>query len=445
MSPCEACEIEVALMPVNAYLESRTKRFSKDLRELSLCGWLPQTLGSVYEDAPGHTFRGSSGVCAIRPEILNIELRWASWSPLVLSSFDLTRLRSLKMPVRAPLDCLKIGAAFLDMPRLANLTITELSDCEDFVNEFRHLGDGIMALSASLRSLEIGIKNCNRPENWERDESFVEPVDVAFFFKKFFLEPTCNEIETLVRGRYNEPREPLNVNILRSSKGQLNLERIRLKHIGLPWWAFQTVFNPETIKELDLPACRIAPNVWEDLCQHTQLHRLAHINYEILLGPFMAFLSTQSTLHFLSFKRPQDIYRVAAIRQNVIDPRVGDIATFAVIEEAPHLGPGTDWGRAHARDAWLLQSRTRFEHLTRSPTSGDSLERFMCSLNLCVDSQYLKASEFVQALSNKTSLKHLVLPADMFDITPVFMVCLAGVLLALESIELGFDYACPVS
>lgn len=363
----------------------------------------------------------------------------------MLSSFDLTRLRSLKMPVRAPLDCLRIGAAFLDMPHLANLTITDLTDSQDFVNEFRHLGDGIMALSASLRSLDIGIKNCNRSGDWEKDENFVEPIDVAYFFKNFFPEPTCNEIEALVRGRYQDPREPLDVNILRSSRGQLNLERIRLRHIGLPWWAFQTVFNPETIKDLDLPACRIAPNVWDDLAQNTQLHRLAHINYEILLGPFMSFLSTQPTLHFLSFIRPPDIYRVAAIRPNVFDDRVGDITDFVVIEEAPHLGPGTDWGRAHARDAWLLQSRTQFEHQIRSPSSGDSLEKFMRSLTSCADSQYLDASIFVKALSNKTWLKHLVLPADLFDITPSFVVCLADVLLALESIELGFDYACPVS
>ena len=362
----------------------------------------------------------------------------------MLSSFDLTRLRSLKMPVRAPLDCLKIGAAFLDMPHLANLTITELSDSQDFVVEFAHLGDGIMALSASLRSLDIGITNCNRVEDWEHDGAFVEPTNIAFFFKNFFPEPTCNEIEALVRARYDNPREPLDVNILRSSKGPLNLERIRLRHIGLPWWAFQTVFNPETIVELDLPTCRIAPNVWDDLAKHAQLHKLANINYEMLSGPFMSFLSTQPRLHFLSFKRPPDIYSVAAIRPNIRGPSI-DLTTFAVTEEAPHLGPGTEWGRAHARESLLLQSRIQFEHLIRLRNPGDSLENLIHSLNSCVDSQYLNNSDFVKALKNKTSLRHLVLPADLFDITPNFMACLAAVLLALESIEIGFDYACPVS
>lgn len=443
MSPCEACEIEVALLPIKAYLESCAGMFSKDLRELCLRGCLPETLESMNEDAPGHILKGVPGLCALRPEILNIELRWANWSPIMLSSFDLTRVRSLKMPVRAPLDCLKIGAAFLDMPHLANLTITELSDSQDFVNEFRHLGDGIIALSASLRSLDIGITNCNRVEDWENDEAFVEPADAAFFFKSFFPEPTCYEIEALVRARYNDPREPLDANILRSSKGQLNLERIRLRHIGLPWWAFQTVFNPETIRVLDLPTCRIAPNVWDDLAKHAQLHKLANINYEMLSGPFVRFLSTQPRLHFLSLKRPPDIYSVAAIRPNIRDPSI-DSTTFAVTE-APHLGPSTEWGRAYARESLLLQFRIQFEHLIRLPDPGDSLENLTRSLSSCVDSQHPKSLDFVNALSNKTWLKRLVLPADMFDITPSFLACLADVLPALESIELGFDYSCLVS
>lgn len=411
MSPCEACEIEVALLPLNAYLNCQARNVCKDLRELKLSGWLPQTLESVNEGTPGHTFKGPLGVCALRPEILNIEVRWPSWSPIMLSSFDLTRLRSLKMPVRAPLDCRKIGAAFLGMPHLEYLTITALSDSQDFVDEFRHLGDGIMALSSALRSLDVTITNCNRAEDWEKDEAFVEPDDVAFFFQKFFPEPSCHQIEALVRARYEDPRESLDVNILQSSKGQLNLERLRLEHIGLPWWAFQTVFNPETIKELDLPTCRTAPNVWVDLGKHAQLYKLAHINYDVLSGPFRSFLSTQHSLRSLSFARPPDIYILAGA-QNLLDTGT-DITDFAVKEAAPHLGPGTEWGRTRTRN-----------------------------VSLC---QYPSNSDFVRLLSSKTSLRHLVLPADMFDITRKFITILATKMPALESIELAFDYACPVS
>lgn len=446
LSPCEVCEIEAALLSVNAFLDCRARQFSKVLRGLTLSGWLPQTLESVNKDAPGHTFKGARGLCALQPEVLNIELRWASWSPIMLSGFDLTRLRSLKMPVRAPLDCLKVGAAFMGMPRLANLTITELSDSQEFVDEFCHLGDGILALSSSLRSLNISISNCNRAEGWEKDEAFVEPGDVAFFFKKFFLEPSCDRIEALVKARYNDPREPPDVNILRSSKGPLNLERICLKNIGLPWWSFQTVFNPKTVKELNLPTCRVAPNVWDDLGKHAQVHKVANINYEMLSGPFMSFLSTQHNLHFLSFARPPDIYNVANIRSNLLDTRV-DVASFSVTKAAPHLGNGTEWGRACARNAWLLQSKKSWiqhEHLIQSPSSWSYFEDLIRSLNSYSQCQYPRKSDFVKALSTKTSLKHLVLPADMFDITPKFMACLAIELPALESIEWGFDYACPV-
>ena len=412
MCPCEACEIEVAWRPINAYLDCQRSNVSEDLRELTISGWLPQTLESVNDDIPGHTFKGTRGVFALRPETLNIELHWATWSPVMLSSFDLTRLRSLKMPVRAPVDCVKIGAAFRGMPHLESLTITDLSDSQDFVNEFHHLGDGIMSLSSSLHSLDVTITNCNRAENWNKDEAFTEPGDIAFFFKMFFPEPSCHQIEALVRARYKDPWEPLDVDILRSSRGQLNLERLRFKHIGLPWWAFQTVFNPETIKKLDLPACRVAANVWEDLGKHAQLRELAHINYEALSGPFRSFLSTQHNLRFLSFARPPDIYSVAGIRSAFGEDQV-DVTVFVVTEAAPHLGPGTEWGKVHARNA--------------------SLHHYPSSL------------EFLMLLSNKTSLKHLIIPADMFDITPSFMARLARELPALESIELGFDYTCLVS
>ena len=448
VSPCEACEIEVALLSVNAHLDRRAKKFGRDLRGLRLSGRLPQTLGSMNEDAPGHTLKDAGGMCGLSPEVLNIELRWATWSPLLLCSFDLTRLRSLKMPVRAPLDCLTIGAAFLGMPRLADLTITDLCDSQAFVEEFRHLGDGILALSSSLRSLVIEITNCNRAEGWEQDKAFVEPGDSAFLFKAFFPEPSCKRIETLIRARYDDPREPLDVNIFRSSQGQLNLEHIRLKHIGLPWWSFQTVFNSRTIKGLDLPMCRVTPSVWDDLGKHAQLHKLANIDYEMFSGTpaLMSFLSTQSRLQILSFKRPPDLYQIAGTTS--LDHGQADSTSFSVKEAAPHLGLGTEWGRAHARDAWLLQSSKSWiqhEYLIQSPSSWIYFDNLIRSLSPYIDYQYPKKSDFVKILSDKLLLRHLIIPADMFDVTPSFMACLAGELPALESIELGFDYACPVS
>ena len=444
LAPCEACEIGQALRSVNEYLDGRAENISKSLRKLTLSGCLPDTDDSVNDDAPGHTFKGAGGLCALRPECLNIELRWAYWSPVMLSSFDLTTLRSLTMPVRMPLDCPKIGAAFMDMPHLVNLTITELSDSEDFVDQFCHLGDGIMALSTSLRSLDLSITNCNR-RGWA-DEAFVQPDNIAYFFAAFFPEPSHDRIEASVRAKFKDPREPLNANLTRSPKGPLNLERIRLRHVDLPWWAFETVFSPHSIKDLDLATCRVAPNTWDDLGKYAQLCRLAGINYEMLSGTFMHFLPTQHSLIYLSFARPPDIYTVAGT--GLDDLNLLSDVTFFAFEAAPLLGPGTQWGRAHARQNWLLQSRKswiQYEPLIQSPKSWICFENLVNSLGSYEDYQYPKKSAFAKTMSNKTSLKHLVLPPDMFDITPAFMACLAMLAPALESVELGFDYASPVS
>ena len=444
LTPCEACEIGQALRSLNKYLDRRAASISNNLRKLTLSGELPSTFDSVNDDPPGHTFRGAGGLCALRPECLNIELRWAYWSPVMLSSFDLTTLRSLTMPVRMPLDCVKIGAAFMDMPHLVDLTITELSDSEEFVDQFCHLGDGIMALSNSLRTLDLSITNCNR-RGWE-DDAFVQPDDITFFFGAFFPKPSRDRVEALVRANFEDPREPLDVDLTRSSKGPLNLERIRLRHIDLPWWAFETVFSPHSIKELDLSACRVASNTWNDLGRYAHLHRLAGVNYEIISGTFMRFLPTQHCLEYLSFARPPDIYTVAGTGSDDLD-LLSDVVFFA-IENAPLLGPGTQWGRAHARQNWLLQSRKswiQYEQLIQSPNSWICYENLIHSLGSYEEYQYPKKSTFAMTLSNTTLLKHLVLPPDMFDITPAFMAYLAMLVLALESVELGFDYASPVS
>ena len=444
LAPCEACEIGQALRSVNDYLDRRAQKVSKSLRKLTLSGYLPSTFESVNDEAPGHTFKGAGGLCALRPECLNVELRWAYWSPVMLSSFDLTTLKSLTMPVRMPLDCLKIGATLMDMPQLVDLTITELCDSKDFVDQFCHLGDGIMALSTSLRTLDLSITNCNR-RGWE-DDAFVQPDNIAFFFAAFFPEPSYDRVEASVRAKFKDPREPLDVDLTRSSKGPLNLERIRLRHIDLPWWAFETVFSPYSIKELDLSTCRMAPNTWDNLGKYAQLRRLAGINYEILPGPFMDFLPTQHNLESLSFARPPNIYTVIGTGSDHLDLQAD--AIYFTCKAAPLMGPGTQWSRAQAKQTWLLQSRNswvQYDHLIKSPNSWISYENLIHSLGSYQEYQYPKRSAFAKTLSNKTSLKHLVLPADMFDITPRFMAYLATLVPALESVELGFDYASPVS
>ena len=443
----------MALSPIGTYLHYRAKRARKDLRRLTLSGELPATLPSVNEFTPDHTLKEHWGLFALRPEILNIDLPSASWSSIMLSGFDLTRLKSLSVAVSAPMECLKIGAALMDMPHLAHLTITELPDGQEFVKEFRHLGDGILALWSSLRSLDIEMTSFNPdsiPEGfWTSNEAFLEPKDIDFFFKEFFPEPSFSQVEALIRARYDDPREPPDVNLLRSPRCQLNLERLRLKHIGLPWWAFQTVFSPHAIKDLDLPECRAAKNIWDDLRKDAKIHKLANINYVMLTDSFMNFLSIQNSLRFLSFARPPDVYDTVRVRYNIPDyDRRASSLSLRVTEAAPHLGLGTAWGKAHARKVWLLHSRqswTQHEHMIWSSESWSYCKNLIRSLKSYDQFEYPKKSDFMKELSNMTLLKHLVIPADMFDITPKFMACLAIELPALEYIEWAFDYACPVS
>ena len=448
-SPPWVCQTKKALRPIRKYLQNRAKRVRKDLRRLTLSGSLPATLQSVNEITPGHKLKEPWGLFALRPEILNIELTSASWGVIMLSGFDSTRLKSLRVPVSAPGDCLRIGAALKGMPHLAHLTITELSDGQEFVKEFRHLGDGILALWSSLRSLDIDIASLDPGRSWRRSQAFLEPQDVGFFFREFFPEPSYSQVEALIRARYDDPREPPDVHLLRSPRCQLNLERLRLRHIGLPWWAFQTVFSPHTIKDLDLPKCRAAENVWDDLGKHAKIHKLANTSYAMLTGSFMNFLSTQNSLRFLSFARPPDVYNAVRVWSYV--QGFGHQTSFVSLrltEAAPHLGLGTAWGKAHARKVWLLQSRKSWiqhEHLIRSSESWSYFKDLIRSLNSYDQYEYPKKSDFMKALSNMTLLKHLVIPADMFDITPKFMACLAIELPALEYIEWAFDYACPVS
>lgn len=366
---------------------------------------------------PAHSFLGLGGIVDICPEVLNFELHWSHWTSTVLFAFDTARLRSLTIPVRSPSDCIRIRLALKRMPNLESLTIKEIPDIQDFIDRFHHLGRGILALAPTLRALSLSLTNMNRKSDWEKDEAFVEPDDLAFFFKHFFPEPTPRDIAMLARRRFLDPREDTDINILQSTKGPLNIETMELRHIGLPWWAFQTVFNPSTIKTLSLPKCKVEPTVWDDLGSWCKLITLTRISYDMLPGAFLRFLSAQNELRALSFMRPCHKYDLVDVsfEWNQLTAIMG----LAVVE--PSMGPGTAWGRARARDAW---------HNSMGGLWNDYYH-------------YPKRSAFVSALSHKRSLKHLVLPPNMFDVTPAFLAYLAIELPALENLELGFDYDCP--
>ena len=55
--------------------------------------WTPEALAV---SSLLHTFEGTRGLYALRPEFLNYELRWVTSSRMILSDFDLTRLKATR-------------------------------------------------------------------------------------------------------------------------------------------------------------------------------------------------------------------------------------------------------------------------------------------------------------------------------------------------------------
>lgn len=301
----------------------------------------------------------------------------------------------------------------MNLSQLCSLTLVDLPDNDEFIDEYHHLGTGILALRP-LRVLDISMTNHARPETFEDREAFVEPKYPAFFFNAFFSEPNTQQVAAHVRRMYENPRVPVQTNLNMSNQGSLNLERLRLWHVNLPYWAFQTVFNPTSIREFELLNCRVDPYVWQQLrTRRADMRALTNIRYDLLCEEFLEFVTTQRNLQSLSFARPPDTYHfVQEIDEN------GNPLDLLVerLHAASEFGPGTAWGRA----AWRGPPWSRYQY----PTS----------------------KQFANALRGKPDLRHLVIPFDMWDITPAFLGRLgAGLpglgpgLPGLESIELGFD------
>jgi len=427
---CQACWLELGLTSVDEYLATkvhrfpegpfpfpRVHRFPRGVREVILGGrLLGEPCPGTDDWNPAYPFLSDQGFRSLTPQFVNIDLHWSSWTPAMLRAFNPATLRKLKILVHRPSDCLKLEVALDRLPRLKALSLVDLPDINEFIDEYHHLGTGILDLRPSLRSLEISITNLNRPDEYRDREAFVEPRDLSFFFNALFPEPSTPQVAAHVRRMFEDPRTPVQTNLLMSNRGLLDLERLHLRHVGLPYWAFQTVLNPTTIKELHLPKCRIDPLVWDHLRSgKADTHALTDIRYDQLCKQFLDFVTTQKNLESLSFARPPDTYHMV---DRTVDNWVTWFAVPEILQAAPESGPGTAWGRAR----W----------------SGAQWNRF----------QYPTDSEFTNALRNKHHLKHLVLPIGMWDISPAFigrlgtgLPGLGAKLPALESIEWGFDHA----
>lgn len=129
---------------------------------------------------------------------------------------------------------------------------------------------------------------------------------------------------------------------------------------------------------------------------------------DLLSAPFLKFVQSQSKLQTLTFNRPQDIFAETGIHEQddfvwmYIQPVVG----------YPQLGPATMWFKQNC--APLPEG---------FPTS----------------------TEFAVALLDKKHLRHLRIPANLFDITKDFLLQLHVGTRGIEHPKIGFDYHDVVS
>lgn len=370
---------------VSQRLSQNDYKLGKGIKELTLSGYFPSQDTSGYA-LTSHPFTTSSGFKEIRPETLKVNLGWDDWDFDILHGMSVTNLKVLRLPLRLPSDCVRLGMALTIMPSLASLAITNIPDREEFLKELKHIGKGILSCASTLRELDIEMTNFNRPASWDKDERFIEPKDNGSLFCKLFPCPPMDDISALFERHSRQGTDTM-------VEAPLSLTKLRLKHVSLPRYSFGIVFNTMTVKHLHLPYSKVDEGVWKILKIYSQLDSLTDISYDMLSAGFLDFLGEQSSLKELTFARPQDRFDATDVTFYGANAHM----MIRVSEEAPRVGP--DAG-----------------------------------------AKYPSLDHFLSSLQEMRKLKHLGLPADMFTITRDCLFSIAQSLSGLEHLELGFDY-----
>ena len=245
---------------------------------------------------------------------LIIDLPWDMFTPSLLYAVSpkdqpTHPLRVLKTPVGLPEDCYVLGHALSQLPNLKSLTITDVPDEEDFLNEaIPFLSRWIRQRASSLIHLDITLTDPNRPRSREIDR-FAVPHELDYHFNIFFPAPSDRELvesrQALAWAGNDAPlyRKPL-----------FELESLRLKYFGIHADSFNHYNNLRKIKNLSLPHCAVHPKVWVELARLAQLVSLLEIDYSLLTSsgdndnPLLTFLGTQSSLEALTFAIPLPRY-----------------------------------------------------------------------------------------------------------------------------------------
>ena len=395
LQTCSCCVPSRHMGAVKRLFSRNDSKFARSIKELTLSGYFPYQ-GSEDECSAlsSHSFLHKRRFQAMRLETFKVELDWNDWDFEILYGMlwarscarSVTNLKVLKLPISLPPDCIRLGQALHFMPRLVSLTITDVPDREEFLTYLGYLGKGILCCASTLRELNIEMTNFNRPSPWERNERFIEPDDKGFFFRKLFPCPLSEELRALFERELRDGTDPI-------TEAPLSLTKLRLKHVSLPWYSFGITFNAQSIKHLHLPYSTVDEIVWQLLGLYAQLDTLTHISYDMLSAEFLGFLEEESSLKELSFARPQDRYNTTGVTFFGSSSHM----MIRVSEEAPTLGPDTGAG-------------------------------------------YPGLDKFLSSLMDMKMLKHLVLPMDMYTITPECLMSIAAWLTGLEHLELGFDY-----
>ena len=336
----------------------------------------------------------------VKLKSFDFSVGWRSFDWDVLRSLCPSSLKNLKLSLREPLDCVELGRLLHELSGIDSLGITEIPDRDDFVSNLSIIGDGILSC-ATLRHLRLQMTNHNRPHDWDDNARFAQPLNIGYHFSMIFSPLSVEKILE------NRKRLDHGVQNPEKIKPPLQLRVLNLEHIDIPADALTTTINPSGLEELRITHSQVEASAWQKL-KASKLKVLVDVSYNHLRESFLEFLTIQDKLEVVTFARPQDVYREGPIVLFESERYL----LYELVKEAPHLGRGSSWYKSNSRI------------VPREP--------------------YPALKRLFMAMQGKPHLKHLRLPADMYDISKAALQKLCSIR-SLEHLEFCFDYRSEVS
>ena len=421
---CSACALERAFGHADELLAGHKDMLFTRCFQLSFTGQFGEANDGRYPDgltiAEEYALKKDLSTrewSATEIGSFQFNMYWKFWDMMILSSMSLGHLLTLKIPFPCYQELEALVRALSAMTQLRSLVVTDIPDQPDFPRYAPMLGQGIRSRKVSLRELDLEMTNFNRPNSyaaeWKRDEIFPRRNSLDWFFNDVFLDPEALDEWRNSELPYKSPASQCKEYALSPTCGHglFKLEKLRLKNIHVPAYASQKIFDWAYLKELRLPHDRVADAIWEDL-KAAKLEVLEDIAYTELTYPLIGLLQSQSSLRSVTFARPQPFWE----EKGMVDWEDGNgpRMTFNLVQSPAPLGPRTAWGRG---GNWPADYKPWYPDI----------------------------EALLLALGNNKGLENLVLPADMYDITPAAIRMAARHLKSLTHLTWGFDYNDKVS